>query len=96
MESHFSSGEKISWKTKTFCDLTTVLNERKHLKIVFRSVPNSVILFLDRSDRSGLTALIRSLQFEIEVGEGSVQKLVALADIDQTTFDLTLETCRIQ
>ncbi len=43
-------------KTKIFRDITTVLNERKHLKIVFRSVPDSVILFLDRSDRPGLTA----------------------------------------
>jgi hypothetical protein len=32
-------------KTKIFGDVTTVLNERKHLKILFRSVPDSVILF---------------------------------------------------
>ncbi len=64
-----------------FRDIATVLNERKHLKIVFRSVSDSVILFLDRSDRPGLTALHHPLQFEIEVGEDSVHKLVALADL---------------
>ncbi len=56
-------------KTKIFCNLTTVLNERKHLKIVFRSVPDSDILFLesnlDRSNRPGLTALHRRFNFEL-------------------------------
>jgi hypothetical protein len=32
-----------------FHDKSTVLNERKHLKIVIRSVPTSVNLFLDRT-----------------------------------------------
>ena len=58
----------------------TVLNERKHLKIVFRSVPDSVILFLDRSDRPGLTALHHPLQLKVEVGVNSFQKLVAPTD----------------
>jgi len=42
-------------------------------------VPDSVILFLDQSERPGLTALHRPLQFEIEVGEYMFQKLVELA-----------------
>ncbi len=66
-------------KTKIFLDVTTVLNERKPLKIVFRSVADSVILFLERSERPGLTALHRPLQNEIEVGEDMFQKLVELA-----------------
>ena len=49
-----------------FRDVTTVLNERKHLKMVIRSVPDSISLFLDRTDRPGLTALHLWLQFWIE------------------------------
>ncbi len=48
----------------------TVLNERKHLKIVFRSVPDSASLFLDPSDRPGgpgLTALHHAFQLEVKV-----------------------------
>ncbi len=66
-------------KSSIFRDVTTVLNERKHLKKVFRSVSDSITLFLDRSDRQGVTALHSPLQFEIEVGEDSIQQLVALA-----------------
>jgi hypothetical protein len=46
-DSHFFGRGKIILKTKIFSDSTTVLNKRKHLKIVFRSEPDSVILFLD-------------------------------------------------
>ncbi len=52
----FSQGENIS-KTKIFRDVNTILNERKHLKIVFRSVSDSVTLFLDQTDLPGLTTL---------------------------------------
>jgi hypothetical protein len=44
-----------------FCDVTTVLNERKHFKMVIRSVPESVSLILGRTERLGLTALHRAL-----------------------------------
>jgi hypothetical protein len=74
----FRRGKNIL-KTKIFRDVTTVLNERENLKIVFRSVPDSVILFLDRCYRQGLTALHLQLQFEIEVGMDLFQKLVKLA-----------------
>jgi hypothetical protein len=40
-----------------FREVTTVLNERKHLKIVIRSVPDSVSLILGRTEWPGLTAL---------------------------------------
>jgi hypothetical protein len=56
-EGHFSAGKKYILKTKIFKGVTSVLNERKHLKIVFRSVQDSASLFLDRSNRPGLTAL---------------------------------------
>ncbi len=46
----FRPGKKYL-ETKIFRDVTTVLNKRNHLKIVFRSVQDSVILFLDRSKR---------------------------------------------
>jgi hypothetical protein len=62
-----------------FRDVTNVLNERKHLKIVFRSGPDAVILFLDRSNRPGLTALHRALQFEIEAPWDMFQKLIESA-----------------
>ncbi len=59
-----------------FRDVTTILIERKHLKILFRSDPESVILYLNRPDRPGLTALHRALQFEIEAPWNIFQKLV--------------------
>ncbi len=46
---------KLILKTMIFCDKTTILNEKKHLNIVFRSVPDSVSFDLDRPNRSGLT-----------------------------------------
>ncbi len=53
-ESHFPAGEIFILKTKLFREVTTVLSEIKHLKIVFRSVPDSVFLLLDRLNRPGL------------------------------------------
>jgi hypothetical protein len=50
-------------KTMIFCDVTTVLNERKHLKIAFRSVPDSVSLVLDQMDRPGLTGNSIRIEF---------------------------------
>jgi hypothetical protein len=47
-------------KINGYHDKTTVLNERKHLKMVIRSVPNSVSLFVERADRPGLTTLHRA------------------------------------
>ncbi len=44
--------ENFILKTMMFRDLTTVLNERKHLKMVIRSVPDSFSLILDRTERS--------------------------------------------
>ncbi len=38
--------EKNILKTMMFCDVTTVLNERKHLEMVIRSVPDTVKLIL--------------------------------------------------
>jgi hypothetical protein len=38
-------------------DVTTVLNERKHLKMVIRSFPDSVSLFLGRPEWLGRAAL---------------------------------------
>jgi hypothetical protein len=47
----FWAGKNIL-KNMMFRDVTTVLNERKHLKMVIRSVPDSVILclILDRTE----------------------------------------------
>ncbi len=64
-ESHFMAVENNILKTKKFRDVTTVLNERKHLKIVFRSAQYSVILSLDRSDRLGLSALHCPFNFKL-------------------------------
>ena len=49
-------------KTIMYHDSTTVLNERKHLKIVIRSVPDSISLFLDQTNRPGLTTLHSAIQ----------------------------------
>ncbi len=38
--------EKCIFKTMMFRDVTTILNERTHLKMVTRSVPDSVSLIL--------------------------------------------------
>jgi hypothetical protein len=37
-------------KTMMFCDMATVLNERKHFKMVVRSVPDSVSLILGQNE----------------------------------------------
>jgi hypothetical protein len=52
-------------KTMMFCYITTILNERKHLKMVIRSVPDSVSLNLGRTECPGLTALHRAHQFQL-------------------------------
>jgi hypothetical protein len=54
-------------KNMTFCEVTTVLNERKHLKMVIRSVPDSVSLILGRTEWPGLTALHRGTLIPIKV-----------------------------
>ncbi len=38
--------EKFILKTMLFCDLKTVLKRKKYLKMVIRSVPDSVSLIL--------------------------------------------------
>ncbi len=45
----FLPGKNIL-KTMMFRDVRTVLNERKHLKMVIRSVPDSVSLILGRTE----------------------------------------------
>jgi hypothetical protein len=52
--------EKLILKTMMFRDVTTVLTERKHLKMVIRSVLDSVSLVLDRtvSEPSTLVSLL--------------------------------------
>ncbi len=52
-------------KTMMFRDVTTVLNESKHLKMVIRSVPDSVSLNLGQTECPGLTALHRAHQFQL-------------------------------
>ncbi len=44
-------------KTMMFHEVTTVLNERKHLKMVIRSAPDAVSLILGGTEWLGLTAL---------------------------------------
>jgi hypothetical protein len=46
----FLAGEKKILKTMMFRDVRAVLNERKHLKMVIRSVPDSVSLILGRTE----------------------------------------------
>ncbi len=60
-----------------FRAVTTVLNERAHLKMVIRSVPDSVSLSLGRTERLGPTALHRAQQ--VDVPMNMVQMLVPLA-----------------
>ncbi len=52
-------------KTMMFHEVTTVLNERKHLKMVIRSVPDAVSLILGRTEWLGLTALHRALLVDL-------------------------------
>jgi hypothetical protein len=49
-------------KTMKFREITTVLNERKHLEIAIRSVSDSVSLIFGRTEWAGLTALHRAKQ----------------------------------
>ncbi len=56
----FFGRENFIFKTMMFRDVTTVVNERKHFKMVSRSdwsVPELVSLILGRTKRLGLTAL---------------------------------------
>ncbi len=48
-----------------FRDVTTVLNEREHLKVVISSVSDSVSLNLGRTEWPGLTALHRAHQVDL-------------------------------
>ncbi len=57
----FFGREIFILKTMMFREVTTVLNEGKHLKMVIRSVPDSVSLILGRTEWLGLTALQRAL-----------------------------------
>jgi hypothetical protein len=52
-------------KTMMFHAVTTVLNERAHLKMVIRSVADSVSLSLGRTERQGPTALHRAQQVDL-------------------------------
>jgi hypothetical protein len=45
----FWPGKKIL-RTMMFREVTTVLNDRKHLKMVIRSVPDAVSLILGRTE----------------------------------------------
>jgi hypothetical protein len=60
----FGRGKNIM-KTVMFRDMTTVLNESKHLEMVIRSVPDSVSLILGRTAWPGLTALHRAKQLKL-------------------------------
>ncbi len=52
-------------KTIMFREVTTVLNERKHLEMVIRSVPDSVSLILGRTEWLGHTALHSAQQLKL-------------------------------
>ncbi len=54
---HDSDGLLFILKAMMSRDITTVLNERKNLIMVIRSVPNSVSLILGRTEWPGLIAL---------------------------------------
>jgi hypothetical protein len=62
LDGRFLGLEIFILKTMMFREVTTVLNERKHLEMVIRSVPDSVGLFLGRTEWLGLTALHRAKQ----------------------------------
>ncbi len=47
-----------------FREVTTVLNDRRHLKMVIRSVPDAVSLILGRTEWMGLAALHRAQQVD--------------------------------
>jgi hypothetical protein len=44
LDGHFFAGKKHILETMMFRDVRTVLNERRHLTMVIRSVPDSVSL----------------------------------------------------
>ncbi len=48
-----------------FRDWKTILNERKYLKMVIRSVPDSVSLILGWNEGLGLAALHRAKQVDL-------------------------------
>jgi hypothetical protein len=58
----FFGWEIFILKTMVFREVPTILNEIKHLKMVIRSVPDSVSLILGRTERPGLAALHRAEQ----------------------------------
>ncbi len=60
-DDRFFGRENFILKTMMFREVTTVLNERKQLKIVARSMPDLVSLILGLTERPGLTALHRAL-----------------------------------
>ncbi len=49
LDGHFLA-RKFYLATMTFHDVTNVLNERKHLQMVIRSIPDSVSLILGRTE----------------------------------------------
>jgi hypothetical protein len=56
--------ENFILKIMMFRDVTTVLNETKHLEMVIRTVPDSFSLILDRTERLGLAALHRAVSVD--------------------------------
>ncbi len=60
-DDRFFGRENFILKTMMFREVTTVLNERKQLKIVARSMPDLASLILGLTERPGLTALHRAL-----------------------------------
>ena len=48
-----------------FRDVRTVLNERKHIKMVIRSVSDAIGLILGRTEWPGLIALHRAQQLKL-------------------------------
>jgi hypothetical protein len=61
----FLSGIFFILKSMMFHEVTTVLNKRKHLKMVIRSIPDAVSLILGRTQWLGFTALHRVLQVDL-------------------------------
>jgi hypothetical protein len=61
----FFGREIFILKTMMFREVRTVLNERKHLKMVFRSVPDSVSPILGWTEWPGLTTLHRAKQVDL-------------------------------
>ncbi len=61
VDGHVSAGKKMTFKTSIFCDIMAALNERKHLQMLIRSVPDFASLILGQTKELGLTALHRSV-----------------------------------